>query len=150
MIRTKPFGIVHVTTFTHFSDILFFLIVRRPPRSTRTYHSFPTRRAADLVSTIALLGLGLYTASTSGNKEAPKAPQASNLDMGAGLRRSEERRVGKECVSTCRSRWSPYHSQKNNNTSHLRSSHINHIDNDLNTQEIHSRNSDSCTVLQCQ
>src|SRR3546814_2688913 len=28
-------------------------------------------------------------------------------EMGAG--RSEERRVGKECVSTCRSRWSPYH-----------------------------------------
>src|SRR3546814_13431193 len=23
--------------------------------------------------------------------------------------RSEERRVGQECVSTCRSRWSPYH-----------------------------------------
>ena len=27
----------------------------------------------------------------------------------ANTRRSEERRVGKECVSTCRSRWSPYH-----------------------------------------
>src|SRR3546814_20779941 len=26
--------------------------------------------------------------------------------------RTEERRVGKECVSTCRSRWSPYHSNK--------------------------------------
>src|SRR3546814_15547497 len=26
-----------------------------------------------------------------------------------GTDRSEERRVGKECVSTCRSRWSPYH-----------------------------------------
>ena len=26
-----------------------------------------------------------------------------------GIIRSEERRVGKECVSTCRSRWSPYH-----------------------------------------
>src|SRR3546814_4080071 len=26
-----------------------------------------------------------------------------------GRLRSEERRVGKECVSTCRSRWSPYH-----------------------------------------
>src|SRR3546814_1212083 len=25
------------------------------------------------------------------------------------MARSEERRVGKECVSTCRSRWSPYH-----------------------------------------
>src|SRR3546814_20544594 len=30
--------------------------------------------------------------------------------------RSEERRVGKECVSTCRSRWSPYHEKKKNNT----------------------------------
>src|SRR3546814_5430835 len=28
---------------------------------------------------------------------------------GLRTRRSEERRVGKECVSTCRSRWSPYH-----------------------------------------
>src|SRR3546814_1639176 len=29
--------------------------------------------------------------------------------LGSRLLRSEERRVGKECVSTCRSRWSPYH-----------------------------------------
>src|SRR3546814_10569702 len=29
--------------------------------------------------------------------------------VAGGERRSEERRVGKECVSTCRSRWSPYH-----------------------------------------
>src|SRR3546814_17840933 len=29
------------------------------------------------------------------------------------IERSEERRVGKECVSTCRSRWSQYHSKKN-------------------------------------
>src|SRR3546814_13769508 len=28
------------------------------------------------------------------------------------IARSEERRVGKECVSTCRSRWSPYHEKK--------------------------------------
>src|SRR3546814_20557062 len=28
--------------------------------------------------------------------------------------RSEERRVGTECVSTCRSRWSPYHYKKTN------------------------------------
>src|SRR3546814_11326642 len=39
---------------------------------------------------------------------------ANRLELqasGQGLqyRRSEERRVGKECVSTCRSRWSPYH-----------------------------------------
>src|SRR3546814_15096116 len=31
---------------------------------------------------------------------------------GAKPFRSEERRVGKECVSTCRSRWSPDHSKK--------------------------------------
>src|SRR3546814_14893158 len=30
--------------------------------------------------------------------------------------RSEERRVGKECVSTCRSWWSPYTSKKNRST----------------------------------
>src|SRR3546814_18773651 len=29
-----------------------------------------------------------------------------------GSRRSEERRVGNECVSTCSSGWSPYHSKK--------------------------------------
>src|SRR3546814_15269460 len=31
--------------------------------------------------------------------------------------RSEERRVGKECVSTCRSRWSPYHYKKKKHSS---------------------------------
>src|SRR3546814_1031967 len=36
--------------------------------------------------------------------------------------RSEERRVGKECVSTCRSRWSPYHKKKN--STYTMSSHI--------------------------
>src|SRR3546814_13581664 len=30
--------------------------------------------------------------------------------------RSEERRVGKECVSQCRARWSPDHEKKQNNT----------------------------------
>src|SRR3546814_17040717 len=30
-------------------------------------------------------------------------------DKREGKLRSEERRVGKECVRTCRSRWSPYH-----------------------------------------
>src|SRR3546814_15160697 len=34
------------------------------------------------------------------------APALEQPDRGGG--RSEERRVGKECVSTCRSRWSPY------------------------------------------
>src|SRR3546814_14215207 len=33
-------------------------------------------------------------------------------DYLGGYERSEERRVGKECVSTCRSRWSPDHYKK--------------------------------------
>src|SRR3546814_17702495 len=37
------------------------------------------------------------------------AARAHNSEHGLSLHRSEERRVGKECVSTCRSRWSPYH-----------------------------------------
>src|SRR3546814_14810384 len=40
-------------------------------------------------------------------------PRAFTSNLQSRLRalyaRSEERRVGKECVSTCRSRWSPYH-----------------------------------------
>src|SRR3546814_15039807 len=39
-------------------------------------------------------------------RPAPRAPQPP---AAPGQIRSEERRVGKECVSTCRSRWSPYH-----------------------------------------
>src|SRR3546814_5431900 len=43
-------------------------------------------------------------------QDAQKRP-AARPDRPASDRshRSEERRVGKECVSTCRSRWSPYH-----------------------------------------
>src|SRR3546814_14913868 len=33
----------------------------------------------------------------------------ASLFVGQDAKRSEERRVGKECVSTCRSRWAPYH-----------------------------------------
>src|SRR3546814_14643359 len=53
--------------------------------------------------------------------EAPTPAPGPRVDPGAivivgggaagfaAAQRSEERRVGKECVSTCRSRWSPYH-----------------------------------------
>src|SRR3546814_7356448 len=41
----------------------------------------------------------------------PRNPTKSSANLlgSSPGRRSEERRVGKECVSTCRSRWSPYH-----------------------------------------
>src|SRR3546814_8131298 len=50
----------------------------------------------------------------SSDLSAPTPTRCASRTRSAGrnhLRsaRSEERRVGKECVSTCRSRWSPYH-----------------------------------------
>src|SRR3546814_15519353 len=44
-----------------------------------------------------------------------RASAAAVVESAAWADRSEERRVGKECVSTCRSRWAPYHHKKNNN-----------------------------------
>src|SRR3546814_7370042 len=60
-------------------------------------------------------GAGDYLPKYSGNldimtaaaKAAGERLALQNLERVAA--RSEERRVGKECVSTCRSRWSPYH-----------------------------------------
>src|SRR3546814_3613245 len=40
---------------------------------------------------------------------ADRAARGGGHLLDFGHQRSEERRVGKECVSTCRSRWSPYH-----------------------------------------
>src|SRR3546814_14833308 len=45
--------------------------------------------------------------------KAAKATGADAMHPGYGFLRSEERRVWTECVSTCRSRWSPYHQTKN-------------------------------------
>src|SRR3546814_7094044 len=39
----------------------------------------------------------------------PMQTLSAHADADEIMQRSEERRVGKECVSTCRSRWSPYH-----------------------------------------
>src|SRR3546814_1572232 len=51
---------------------------------------------------------GRGTVDSSLAELAREAVRRSEQDE-APSDRSEERRVGKECVSTCRSRWSPYH-----------------------------------------
>src|SRR3546814_14612977 len=45
-------------------------------------------------------------------RRSEASQEKHNVSNQDGLR-SEERRVGKECVSTCRSRWSTYHYKKN-------------------------------------
>src|SRR3546814_20013146 len=49
---------------------------------------------------------------------APGSAKNQTCVQERGMRgqRSEERRVGKECVSTCRYRWWPYNSKKKNQT----------------------------------
>src|SRR3546814_11414630 len=44
-----------------------------------------------------------------GDAKEMEAVLLGDVQLIAPSLRSEERRVGKECVSTCRSRWSPYH-----------------------------------------
>src|SRR3546814_2140718 len=51
---------------------------------------------------------GTYSASL-GNMLSAKNQMSGLPILQSNAWRSEERRVGKECVSTCRSRWSPYH-----------------------------------------
>src|SRR3546814_15738555 len=103
-------------------------MIRRPPRSTRTDTLFPyttlfrsspvwpTRQADQH----AVAAAAAYAAANAlATRETPHAfrhrflavdPIAgTGVAVGAADIRSEERRVGKECVSTCRSRWSPDH-----------------------------------------
>src|SRR3546814_14600179 len=64
----------------------------------RTAYGSPHIRAQDEAS----LGFGMGYAYAQDNL-------CMLADEMVTVNRSEERRVGKECVSTCRSRWSPYH-----------------------------------------
>src|SRR3546814_9823424 len=62
------------------------------------------RGAADLAVALRRMGVA--------HGEQPAGDLDRQIELGPRRHvadRSEERRVGKECVSTCRSRWSPYH-----------------------------------------
>src|SRR3546814_7171775 len=64
----------------------------------------PAETAAKNASTSASASFAAISSSPAG--ALPRVSRSAELD--AQFHRSEERRVGKECVSTCRSRWSPY------------------------------------------
>src|SRR3546814_20857527 len=100
---------------------------RQLPVST---HSSPTRRSTDLIDGDRA-GRVRHQGAVPGrgrNREVEAGERARHVEVAVGGRgqgdgeghrllraarvRSEERRVGKECVSPGRSRWSPYHSKK--------------------------------------
>src|SRR3546814_16524590 len=58
---------------------------------------------------ISLSDIGATFANIITNRSAFGYMVAAGISMGALVGRSEERRVGKKCVSKCRYRWSPYH-----------------------------------------
>src|SRR3546814_15869040 len=98
-------------------------MIRRPPRSTRTDTLFPYTTL--FRSAYRQLNRDVLEASNIDYDESLVELIMATVDgiafqavifkegqqdrTGKQLDRSEERRVGKECVSTCRSRWSPYH-----------------------------------------
>src|SRR3546814_16412358 len=115
-------------------------MIRRPPRSTRTDTLFPyttlfrsqTERAwDDGVRPIPMDPILRSQACRlqQGKDSEQRAFSMAFFDadfikfrlslLGNPIDRSEERRVGKECVSTSRSRWSPY-KLKNNTSRELR------------------------------
>src|SRR3546814_15323584 len=57
---------------------------------------------------------GYITGNNAKVNHERHVPEARHQELPEPLggTRSEERRVGKECVSTCRSRWEPYNSKK--------------------------------------
>src|SRR3546814_11798713 len=70
------------------------------------------RREFEWIEKIYAVGEHLKDSDEFGLKreaDAPRPARSRHWLMWGTAARSEERRVGKECVSTCRSRWSPYH-----------------------------------------
>src|SRR3546814_16854066 len=104
-------------------------MILRPPKSTRTDTLFPYTtlfrslipQPIDLLPQPPSLGIGrqspyrgeqvLDVGPFLQSQSLPRQPIRLVFVRSVGVLvvRSEERRVGKECVSTCRSRWTPYH-----------------------------------------
>src|SRR3546814_20163414 len=84
-------------------------------RLSNTELKFTYRRSALPEDWICL---GARLAGTSGDPAEIEARMKEIQGQRADSQpiRSEERRVGKECVSTCRYRWSPDHSKKKENS----------------------------------
>src|SRR3546814_14849405 len=65
---------------------------------------------SETLEAVQMAHAAAYTAVMSHRSGETEDATIANL----AVARSEERRVGKECVSTCSSRWSPYHEKQKN------------------------------------
>src|SRR3546814_17670813 len=107
------------------ADVVFFF------KQKTAYEMRISDWSSDVCSSDLGTGKTLLAKAVAGEAGVPffSLSGADFVEMFVG--RSEERRVGKECVSTCRSRWSPYHYKKkthDSNTHHNQTIHS-HTDN---------------------
>src|SRR3546814_12364222 len=72
-------------------------------------HDYVGNQANNAFASDQDLANGDTTCENQGDASSYFWPVLRVQDDQADIDRSEERRVGKECVSPCRSRWSPYH-----------------------------------------
>src|SRR3546814_5852102 len=100
-------SVIYAADFSVYSMFLDFVLSRFFFFKQKTAYEM---RISDWSSDVCSSDLTTATknASFSGAKNGDATSTAISCPPGGSLR-SEERRVGKECVSTCRSRWSPYH-----------------------------------------
>src|SRR3546814_4368964 len=99
--------------------IFFFFVKQKTAYEMRISDWSSDVCSSDLQRIAALRRVGIFQPrivshqrirEVSGRNRAKIGFKPRRADrMHPELDRSEERRVGKECVSTCRSRWSPYH-----------------------------------------
>src|SRR3546814_9791600 len=93
--------------------VLFFFFKQKTAYEMRISDWSSDVCSSDLISTLNDARSFFYLLEVL-NEFKPDVFHINSSKMGgigtlAGRMRSEERRVGKECVSTCRSRWSPSH-----------------------------------------
>src|SRR3546814_16094786 len=86
----------------------------------RRFFDHLTRVAGGTAAAYALLPLLENNYAAAALVAPDDARVATETVSFPGAHRSQERRVGKECVSTCSSRWSPYHQKNKHQTKEKR------------------------------
>src|SRR3546814_6371897 len=101
------FQLVIILFELSFCSLLFFFFKQKTAYEMRISDWSSDVCSSDLFSSLRVRELTLVSYRAAGREDCRAFRKLRRSR--ASTRRSEERRVGKECVSTCRSRWSPYH-----------------------------------------
>src|SRR3546814_14175147 len=133
MIRRPPRSTRTDTLFPYTTLFRSFRLFELSPQGhVLTSHGRALLPAAETAERGALNGLNSITGSNTGLGGLVRVSLsegfgtwvvARRLHQFREAHRSEERRVGQECVGTCRYRWSPYHQQNKTTQSHRHTNH---------------------------